>query len=36
MEIEEEVIREDEGKGAEEALTIMPEEMMRSSLHRET
>ena len=36
MEMEEEVIREEEGKGAEEAPTIMLEEMMKSSLRRET
>ena len=36
MEMEGEVIREEEGKGAEEAPTTMPEEMMKSSLHRLT
>ena len=36
MEMEVKVIRVEEGKGAEDAPTIMPEEMMRSSLHRET
>ena len=36
IEMEEKVIREEDGKGAEEAPTIMPEDMMRSSLHRVT